>query len=132
MQEAGPTRETVTGSLARAFHVLTKPIGRICNLDCQYCFYLEKEKLFPSNENFKMSDEVLETYVRHYIEAQNVPEVSFPWQGGEPTLLGVGFFRKVAELQRRYAGGKKIHNAIQTNGANSSARRISSSGSTSA
>ena len=99
-----------------AFHVMTKPIGPICNLDCKYCFYLEKEKLFPSNENFKMSDEVLETYVRQYIEGQDVPDVSFAWHGGEPTLLGVKSFRKVVELQRKYAGGKRIHNAIQTNG----------------
>jgi uncharacterized protein len=100
----------------RAFHVMTKPIGPICNLDCKYCFYLEKERLFPANENFKMSDEVLETYIRQYIGAQDVPEVSFAWQGGEPTLLGVGFFRKVVELQRRHAGGKRIANALQTNG----------------
>ena len=82
-----------------AFHVMTKPIGPLCNLDCKYCFYLEKEKLFPANETFKMSDEVLETYIRQYIQHQDVPEVSFAWQGGEPTLLGVGFFRKVIELQ---------------------------------
>jgi uncharacterized protein len=98
------------------FHVMTKPIGPICNLDCKYCFYLEKERLFPRNENFKMSDEVLETYIRQYIAAQQTPEVSFAWQGGEPTLLGVGFFRKVVELQRRHAGGKRISNALQTNG----------------
>ena len=95
---------------------MTKPIGPICNLDCKYCFYLEKENLFPSNENFKMSDEVLQNYVRQYIQDQSAPEVSFAWQGGEPTLLGVNFFRKVVELQHRYAGGKKILNAIQTNG----------------
>src|ERR1043166_4819319 len=100
----------------RAFHIMTKPIGPICNLDCKYCFYLEKEKLYPSNENFKMSDEVLEAYVRQYIEAQDVPEIGFAWQGGEPTLLGVSFFRKVVELQKRHAGGKRITNALQTNG----------------
>ena len=99
-----------------AFHVMTKPIGPLCNLDCKYCFYLEKEKLFPSNENFRMSDEVLESYVRQYIAAQNVPEIHFAWQGGEPTLLGVGFFRKVVEFQKKYAGGKTINNALQTNG----------------
>ena len=64
---------------------MAKPIGPLCNLDCQYCFYLEKEALFPSNEKFKMSDEVLESYVRQYIEAQPVEEVTFAWQGGEPT-----------------------------------------------
>jgi uncharacterized protein len=95
---------------------MTKPIGPLCNLDCKYCFYLEKEKLFPSNENFKMTDEVLETYVRQYIEQQDVPEIHFAWQGGEPTLLGVDFFRKVVALQKKYANGKSIANAFQTNG----------------
>lgn len=103
-------------SRIRAFHVMTKPIGPICNLDCKYCFYLEKEKLFPSNENFKMTDEVLESYVRQYIENQDVPSISFAWQGGEPTLLGVEFFRKVVALQKKYANGKSISNALQTNG----------------
>jgi uncharacterized protein len=100
----------------KAYHVMTKPIGPLCNLDCKYCFYLEKEKLFPSNENFRMSDEVLENYVRQYIAGQSVPEVSFAWQGGEPTLMGVNFFRKVVALQRQYANGKTITNAMQTNG----------------
>jgi len=105
-----------TSSAGRAFHVMTKPIGPLCNLDCKYCFYLEKERLFPSNENFKMTDEVLEAYIRQYIEQQDVPEVSFAWQGGEPTLLGVNFFRKVVALQKKYAHGKTIFNAFQTNG----------------
>lgn len=99
-----------------AFHVMTKPIGPLCNLDCKYCFYLEKEKLFPGNENFKMTDAVLESYVRQYIEQQSVPEVVFAWQGGEPTLMGVAFFRKVVALQKQYANGKIIQNAFQTNG----------------
>lgn len=98
------------------FHVMTKPIGPICNLDCSYCFYLEKEKLFPSNENFKMRDDVLETYIRQYIESQPGPEVSFAWQGGEPTLLGVDFFRRAVALQKKYGEGRKIQNAFQTNG----------------
>lgn len=98
------------------FHVMTKPVGPICNLDCRYCFYLEKEKLFPATERFRLSDELLETYIRQYIEQQDTPEISFAWQGGEPTLLGVDYFRKVVELQRRYAGGKRIQNSIQTNG----------------
>jgi uncharacterized protein len=100
----------------RGFHVLTKPIGPICNLDCKYCFYLEKEKLYPGERKWAMSPEVLETYVRQYIEAQDAPEVYFAWQGGEPTLLGVGFFQRVVELQRKHAGGKNIFNALQTNG----------------
>jgi uncharacterized protein len=104
------------GRVGTAFHVMTKPIGPICNLDCKYCFYLEKENLYAGNHRWQMSDAVLEEYIRQYIEAQNVPEVSFAWQGGEPTLLGVPFFRKVVELQRRYANGKRILNALQTNG----------------
>ncbi|MBM3492886.1 MAG: anaerobic sulfatase maturase [Armatimonadetes bacterium] len=99
-----------------AFHVMTKPIGPICNLDCHYCFYLQKEDLYPGNRRWAMSDEVLERYIRDYIEAQEVPEVNFAWQGGEPTLLGVRFFRKVVELQRKHARGKRISNAMQTNG----------------
>lgn len=100
----------------RGFHVMTKPIGPLCNLDCKYCFYLEKEKLFPTNENFKMSDEVLETYIRQYIAHQSIPEINFAWQGGEPTLLGVNFFRKVVALQKKYADGRPVSNALQTNG----------------
>jgi len=110
------TAATVLSSRREAFHVMTKPIGPICNLDCKYCFYLEKEKLFPTNENFKMSDEVLENYIRQYIASQSVPEINFAWQGGEPTLLGVDFFRKVVALQEKYRGSKRVANAIQTNG----------------
>jgi uncharacterized protein len=102
--------------MSSAFHVMTKPIGPICNLDCKYCFYLEKEKLYGHGEKWKMSDEVLEQYIKQYIEQQNVPEISFAWQGGEPTLLGVDFFRKAVELQKKYANGRTIHNALQTNG----------------
>ena len=100
----------------RAFHVMTKPIGPLCNLDCRYCFYLEKQKLFPANEHFRMSDHTLETYIRQYIEQQDIPEIQFAWQGGEPTLLGLDFFRKVLALQAKYACGKTIANALQTNG----------------
>lgn len=99
-----------------AFHIMTKPIGPICNLDCKYCFYLEKENLYRNTASWRMSDEVLETYIRQYIEAQEVPVVSFAWQGGEPTILGVDFFRRVVQLEKRYANGKRIENAFQTNG----------------
>jgi uncharacterized protein len=98
------------------FHVLAKPIGPICNLDCKYCFYLEKESLYPQVEKWAMREEVLESYIRQYIEAHDTPAVNFAWQGGEPTLLGVGFFRRVVELEQRYANGKQIANAFQTNG----------------
>jgi uncharacterized protein len=98
------------------FHVLTKPVGPICNLDCKYCFYLEKEKLYPGEKEWRMDDAVLTEYVRQYIQSQPVPEINFAWQGGEPTLLGVEFFRKAVALQKKFADGKTIFNAIQTNG----------------
>jgi uncharacterized protein len=99
-----------------AFHVMAKPTGPICNLDCRYCFYLEKERMYPGTSGWSMPDEVLETFVRDYIGAQDAPIVTFAWQGGEPTLLGLDFFRRVVELQRRYADGKRIENGLQTNG----------------
>jgi uncharacterized protein len=98
------------------FHIMTKPIGPICNLGCKYCFYLEKESLYPSARKWAMSPEVLESFIRQYIESQQTPEVNFAWQGGEPTLLGVEFFERVVELQQRYAGGRRVSNALQTNG----------------
>lgn len=98
------------------FHVMTKPIGPICNLDCKYCFYLEKEKLYPDTRKWSMPDDVLEAYIAQYIESQPHQQISFAWQGGEPTLLGVRYFRKVVDLQRKYANGKRIDNAFQTNG----------------
>ena len=104
-------------TMSSAFHVMTKPIGPICNLDCEYCFYLEKEELYPDNNSFRMTDEVLENYVRQYIEAQQVNEVTFAWQGGEPTLMGVDFFRRAVEYQYRYRRpGMQIQNTFQTNG----------------
>lgn len=97
------------------FHIMTKPIGPICNLDCKYCFYLEKEKLYPDTRHWAMAAELLERYIQQYIAAQPLEEVHFAWQGGEPTLLGVDFFRTVVALQQKHAGGKIIHNALQTN-----------------
>ncbi len=103
-------------SPATAFHVMTKPVGPICNLDCTYCCYLEKEKLFPKSENLRMKPDALKSYIRQYIESQNSPEITFAWQGGESTLLRVGYFRKIVELEKKYAGGRPVHNALQTNG----------------
>src|ERR1043166_2725903 len=98
------------------FHLMAKPIGALCNLDCQYCFYLEKEKLYPRNENFRMTDSVLENYVQQYIAAQDSPEITFAWQGGEPTLMGVDFFRRAISFQKKFAGAKPVSNTLQTNG----------------
>jgi len=99
-----------------AFQVMIKPRGAVCNLDCRYCFYLHKEKLYPDSGS-RMSDEMLERHVRQHIEAHRVPEVTFTWQGGEPTLMGLDFFRRALELQRRHRKpGMLIQNAFQTNG----------------
>ncbi len=100
----------------RAFHVMTKPIGPICNLDCEYCFYLDKEELYPETRSFRMDDAVLENYVKQYIEAQETNEVTFAWQGGEPTLMGVDFFRQAIRYQQKYRRpGMQIQNSFQTN-----------------
>ena len=100
----------------RAFHLMTKPRGAICNLDCAYCYFLSKELLYPGSR-FRMAHELLDTYTRQYIEAQRVPEVTFAWQGGEPTLMGLPFFHLAIELQGRYRRpGMQIHNTLQTNG----------------
>ena len=94
---------------------MTKPRGAICNLDCKYCYFLKKEALFPGSD-FRMSDAVLEEYTRQYIVAQPQPEVSFAWQGGEPTLMGLEFFRKAVEYQAKYRKpGMRILNSLQTN-----------------
>ena len=98
---------------------MVKPIGPLCNLACTYCFYLEKQELYPRNQGkaaWVMNERVLEEFVRQYIQAQPIAVASFAWQGGEPTLLGVDYFRKIAALQEKYAEGKRIENAIQTNG----------------
>lgn len=99
-----------------AFHVMMKPRGAICNLDCKYCYFLAKEDLYPGSR-FRMSDDLLEEYVRQYIDAQQVPEVTFAWQGGEPTLMGLEFFQKAVELQKKYRKpDTRIYNSLQTNG----------------
>ena len=104
-------------SALKPFHIMAKPHGAICNLNCTYCYYLEKENLYAqAGRDFRMSDAVLESYIRQFIEAQNGQQVSFAWQGGEPTLLGIPFFERVIELQKKYAGNKAIDNAFQTNG----------------
>jgi uncharacterized protein len=99
-----------------AFHVMAKPHGPVCNLNCTYCYYLEKKKLYPGTTNFSMNDDLLELYTRQYIESQDVPSVTFTWQGGEPTLMGIDFFKKALAFQKKYQSGKKIENAFQTNG----------------
>ncbi|MEE9913470.1 MAG: anaerobic sulfatase maturase [Deltaproteobacteria bacterium] len=102
--------------LHRGFILMAKPAGPHCNLRCTYCFYCEKEALFADHQSYLMSDEVLEAYVRKYVEAQPGPYVAFDWQGGEPTTAGIAFFRRAMELQKHNARGRKISNTLQTNG----------------
>jgi uncharacterized protein len=98
-------------------HVMVKPTGSLCNLDCVYCYYLSKQELLGKPEQWRISDELLESFIRQYFEGQNFKEVVFSWQGGEPTLLGVDFFRKVVALEKKYCPSHvRCENDIQTNG----------------
>ena len=99
----------------QAFNIMIKPAGSLCNLRCRYCYYLDKADIYGGKEP-RMTYEMLETFIREYIAANDVPEVVFNWHGGEPLLMGLDFYRKALELQRKYAAGKKINNTLQTNG----------------
>ncbi len=99
-----------------SFHIMAKPTGAQCNLNCAYCFFLKKEKLYPGS-SFRMSDEVMDTYIRQTIEAHQTSEVIIAWQGGEPTLMGLDFFRRAIEIEKKYIRpGMYVENTIQTNG----------------
>ena len=98
-----------------AFNIMLKPAGSLCNLACAYCYYLDKAEIYAGKEP-RMTLEVLEQVTRAYIRANDVPEVQFVWHGGEPLVMGLDFFRKAVDFQRRYADGKKVFNSIQTNG----------------
>ncbi|MDH5925820.1 anaerobic sulfatase maturase [Vibrio lentus] len=101
----------------RRFHVMAKPGGAKCNIDCQYCFYLHKDELLNQSKQPKMDDATLEAFIKSYIESHDGEEVVFSWQGGEPTLLGLDYFKKIVELQRKHAiTGMRIENDLQTNG----------------
>ncbi len=98
------------------FHVMAKPTGAICNLDCKYCFFLSKEALYPGSP-FRMTDDVMEAYVKQVIESQHAPQVTIAWQGGEPTLMGLDFFRQVMKVvQKHTRPGMTVNHTIQTNG----------------
>lgn len=100
----------------RAFSSMVKPIGSACNLDCSYCYYLDKAPTIYGDQQPVMSMELLEEYTRQYIEANEVPEVTFVWHGGEPLMAGLEYYRKAIGFQQKYAGGKTIINSLQTNG----------------
>jgi len=102
---------------SREFQVFVKPTGSICNMDCRYCYYLKKEHLFPEGESFRMPDEILEEYIVQHIEASPETVIRFSWHGGEPTVLGLDYFRRIVELQRMHQPpDRRIANGIQTNG----------------
>lgn len=101
---------------ARPLYVMLKPVGALCNLACDYCYYLEKSKLYQDNPKHVMSDELLEKFIKEYIESQTMPQVLFTWHGGETLMRPLSFYQKAIELQRKYARGRTIDNCIQTNG----------------
>lgn len=101
---------------ARPLYIMTKPVGAICNLACDYCYYLEKSKLYQESPKHIMSDELLEKFIKEYIESQTMPQVLFTWHGGETLMRPLSFYQKAMELQRKYARGRTIDNCIQTNG----------------
>ncbi len=102
---------------SREFQVFAKPIGSVCNLECRYCYYLKKERLYRKGESFRMPDNILEDYIAQHIDASDAPVINFSWHGGEPTVLGLDYFRKIVALQRKHQPpGRQIRNGIQTNG----------------
>lgn len=114
------TFEQKRNKLRRGFSTMIKVAGPVCNLDCDYCYYLEKDALYPGKPSnlsaFGMKEEVLERLIRDYLASQPQNRVEFVWHGGEPTLLGIDYFRKILGIQKKYSEGKQIDNVLQTNG----------------
>jgi len=107
----------IIAKASRDFQVFAKPVGSICNLGCRYCYYLKKESLYPEEESFCMPDVILEEYIVQHIEASAEPIIRFSWHGGEPTILGLDYFRKIIAIQRKYQpSSQRIVNGMQTNG----------------
>ena len=108
--------DNIANPFAKPLYVMLKPAGAHCNLACKYCYYLEKNKLYPTAQRHLMSDDMLEQFTRDYIEAETMNQVLFTWHGGEPLLRSIDFYRKALSLQQKYAGSRRIDNVIQTNG----------------
>lgn len=106
----------IINPFARPLYVMTKPAGAHCNLACDYCYYLEKQKLYQNGDKHIMSDQLTEVFIREYIQSQFGNEVNFTWHGGEPMIRPLSYYKKVVRWQRRYAEGKAILNCLQTNG----------------
>lgn len=109
-------RNSYISPFSRPVYVMLKPVGSVCNLACDYCYYLEKGKLYPEVKNHVMSDEILELFIKNYIESQTSEDILFTWHGGETLMRPIGFYKRAIELQRIYGRGRRIDNCIQTNG----------------
>lgn len=107
---------TVATPFAKPLYVMLKPIGAACNLRCKYCYYLEKKELYPDDKRFTMSDELLEKFIKEYLDSQTMSHVMFTWHGGETLMRNISFYKKALSLQKKYAMGRQISNSIQTNG----------------
>ena len=101
---------------SKPLYVMLKPVGALCNLACDYCYYLEKSKLYTQNPRHVMSDELLVRFIREYIESQTTPQIMFTWHGGETLMRPLSFYKRAVELQKQYGRGRQIDNSIQTNG----------------
>ncbi len=111
------TLPVLPAGVKQRFHVMIKPVGSVCNLDCTYCYYLHKEALLNHESRPQMPDDLLEEHIRQYIEGQSGEQVVFSWQGGEPTLTGLEFFERIVELQQKYRKPfQRVENDLQTNG----------------
>lgn len=106
----------VSAPFVRPFYLFAKPVCASCNMSCEYCYYLQKEKLYEDSRFRVMSSDLLELFVKEYIQSQTTADVLFTWHGGEPLLRGLEFYKQVIILQNKYAGGRHIDNCIQTNG----------------
>ena len=109
-------RGATISPFAKPAYMMAKPVGSLCNLACSYCYYTEKSHLYPHSKNHIMSDDLLEEFIKQYIEMQTLPQVLFTWHGGEALMRPLSFYKKAVMLQHRYANGRRIDNAIQTNG----------------
>ena len=114
MDQSAP--KPIIAPFARPVYVMLKPAGSLCNLACKYCYYLEKGKLYPNDPRHVLDDDLLERFTKEYIEMQMQPQVLFTWHGGETLMRPIAFYKKALELQKKYADGRQIDNAIQTNG----------------
>lgn len=102
---------------SREFQIFVKPAGPLCNLNCRYCYYLRKKQLYPETESFRMPDDILELYISQHIDACPEKVIRFSWHGGEPTVLGLDYFRRIVEIQQKYkSSNRRIINGMQTNG----------------